>query len=124
MYGDLMTDAFLLIAGAGGILISILHGAIGYQRILSRIEGLPEYVRRVNSTVFQLSTFYWFSGGVSLLLTPSMFAGPQREIVALACAGMYAIGAVGNFWATRGRHFGWLMLAVVSILAVFGANGG
>jgi hypothetical protein len=33
----------------------------------------------------------------------------------------YLFGAAGNFWATRGRHPGWMLLALALVLIAFGA---
>jgi hypothetical protein len=35
----------------------------------------------------------------------------------------YLYGALGNLWATRGRHFGWMLYAVALILIAAGVNG-
>ena len=34
---------------------------------------------------------------------------------------VYLSGAMANIWATRGHHFGWVMLAATSILIWLGA---
>jgi hypothetical protein len=31
-------------------------------------------------------------------------------------------GALGNLWATRGRHPGWMLMAAALILIVFGVT--
>jgi hypothetical protein len=33
---------------------------------------------------------------------------------------MYAFGVIGNAWIFRGRHFGWMALGAVIVLAVAG----
>ena len=35
---------------------------------------------------------------------------------------LYLFGAVGNLWATRGRHPGWMLMAAALILIVFGVS--
>ena len=116
-----MNDIFLTIAGIGGVLIALVHGTISHRKILSPINDLPPSLWRVNYIVFQMSTLYWIIGGVALLLTPFYLDASQRQIVVPIVAFLYASGAVANFWATRGRHFGWCLLAIVATLAVLGA---
>jgi hypothetical protein len=31
-------------------------------------------------------------------------------------------GAIGNLWATRGRHPGWMLMAAALVLILVGAN--
>jgi hypothetical protein len=35
---------------------------------------------------------------------------------------LYLFGALGNLWATRGRHPGWMLMAAALILIVIGVN--
>jgi hypothetical protein len=116
-----MNDGFLMIAGIGGVFIALVHGTLGHRKILSAINDLPPSSWRLNYVVFQLSTLYWMVGGIALLLTPAYLDDSQRHIVVLIVAFFYASGAVANFWATKGRHFGWCLLAIVATLAFFGA---
>jgi hypothetical protein len=39
-------------------------------------------------------------------------------IVTFAC--VFAFCAFGNAWGTRGKHFGWMLLVAVAVLAVAG----
>jgi hypothetical protein len=34
----------------------------------------------------------------------------------------YLYGALGNLWATRGRHVGWVFYAVALVLIAFGTT--
>ena len=52
------------------------------------------------------------SGGLALVAAPFWFDAPTRTTLAVVVGAFYAFGAIGNFWATRGRHFGWIPLAV------------
>lgn len=37
-----------------------------------------------------------------------------------APSGTYLFGALGNLWGTRGRHPGWMLLALALLLLVIG----
>ena len=56
-----------------------------------------------------------------MLLTPAYLDDSQRHIVVLIVAVLYTSGAAANFWATKGHHFGWCLLAIVATLAFLGA---
>jgi len=115
-----MDTVLLMVAGAGGLLISLAHGRLGQRMILSRITGLSDGSRRINQAVFQLSTLYWFLGGVLLMLAPFVFEPAVRTAVVVLVAGAYLAGGLGNIWAMRGRHFGGPLLIAVGITAIIG----
>ena len=116
-----MNDLMLMTAGAGGVLIAVAHGMIGHRKILTKISGLPQVLLHINYAVFQMSTVYWLAGGVALLLAPFLLEPSERFVVAVIVAFVYIVGALGNGWITRGRHFGGYALAVVALLALLGA---
>lgn len=116
-----MNDVFLIIAGISGMLIALAHGYIGETKILRPAAHIPPIHRRVLRAVFQLSTLYWFVGGAVLVMLP-FHADPISRTLAVGVVGfLYATGAAANFWATRGRHFGWPLLAATTVLAILGA---
>jgi len=50
---------------------------------------------------------------------------PAKENVlatGLLVGSSYLFGALGNLWATRGRHPGWMLYALALVLIVFGVN--
>ena len=99
--------------------ISLVHGYLGYRLVLSRIENIPKTIKLVNELVFQLSTLYWFCGGLMLVLLPFFPDDESRKVTALVVAFLYTTGAFANFIATKGRHFGWMVLAVITVTIVF-----
>jgi hypothetical protein len=54
-----------------------------------------------------------------LIATPS-FAGDARRWVILTLVAVYGSAAIANALATRGRHFGWMVLSAVVVLALAG----
>ncbi|MFT4584936.1 MAG: hypothetical protein ACI915_002882 [Gammaproteobacteria bacterium] len=56
-----------------------------------------------------------------LAAAPIYFEGGLKTSIAYIVAAIFASGAAANFWATRGKHFGWMLLAVAGSLAVIGA---
>ena len=116
-----MDAVLLMIAGAAGLMISLVHGRLGQRMILNRITGLSDGARRVNQAVFQLSTLYWLLGGILLMLAPFVFEPVVRTAVAMLVAGVYLAGGLGNIWAMRGRHFGGPLLIATGVIAIIGA---
>ena len=74
--------------------------------------------------LLHFSTFNWFLGGLALIAAAIWFALDARLATGLLVGSSYLFGALGNLWATRGRHPGWLLYAVALILIVFGITRG
>ncbi|MDX8352604.1 hypothetical protein [Cognatiyoonia sp. IB215182] len=115
-----MADTILVIAGCGGILIALVHAWLGHTLVLKPIAGLTPTQRSVNAAVFQLSTLYWIGAGLALLSAPWLWGPEGRQIVVLGAVFIYASAAIANAWATSGRHFGWIGLGLVSVMALAG----
>ena len=118
-----MHYSLLLSAGILGMAISVVHGYLGQRRVLTALQADAIIAGQVNKAVFHLSTWYWFIGGLSLVVVPKISVAPAAAAVALGVAILYFSAAAANFWATRGRHFGWVLLAIAGGLAVFGVRG-
>ena len=116
-----MSDTFLMAAGMGGMIIALVHGYLGQTIVLPSFSGGTPPVRRVNQAVFQLSTLYWFAGGIALICAALFMEQGERTIIVAMVSFLYVTGAIGNFWATRGRHPGWFLLALVTGLALIGS---
>lgn len=115
------------VAGLIGAVVAIMHGVI-VQRLMvgplsQRAAANPPIspvVRRLISPLLHFSTVVWFAGGIALIFATSLDS-QARLYVGLLVGGTYLFGAVGNFWATRGRHPGWVLLALALVLITFGA---
>ena len=71
--------------------------------------------------LLQFSTFNWLVGGVALIAAAIWLGPGARLATACSSAGSYLFAAVGNSWATRGRHPGWMLMAAALFLIVLGA---
>ena len=117
----------LELAGLIGAAVAIMHGVL-VQRLIVRpvVQGavsssFSPIVRRLIPPLIHFSTVAWFVGGMALAWATVL--DPQARLaisVLVGCA--YLFGAVGNFWATRGRHPGWMLLALALVLIVLGAS--
>jgi hypothetical protein len=57
---------------------------------------------------------------VLLIAAPLMASEPARHWIVVTLASVFTLGALGNAWATRGRHFGWMVFSAVVAMAVAG----
>src|SRR5450631_3819538 len=120
MEDDRMRDLLLQISGVAAIAVAIIHGVQGETRVFARACIEPPWLRTLIRLVWQLSTVSWIGGGVLLITAPWMASEPARHWIVATLAIVFAAGALGNAWALRGRHPGWLALSAVVALAVAG----
>lgn len=116
-----MQDFLLISAGLVGAVVSLVHARIGARRLIAPVEGVSATEKRVLSAVFQLSSIYWFVGGLILLAAVMLPDTVPRQFAAISVAFLYICGSLGNCWATKGTHFGWPLLALAAGLALLGA---
>ena len=115
-----MRDLLLLLSGLAAIAVAILHGVQGETRVFARASIEPPRLRTLIRLVWQLSTVAWIGGGVLLCAAPWMASEPARHWIVATLGTVFALAALGNAWALRGRHPGWLALSAVVALAVAG----
>ena len=115
-----MRDILLQAAGLGAIVVALIHGWLGEARIFARATIEPERLRILIRLVWQASTVAWIGGGVLLIAAPWMASDLARHWIIGTMAAVFGFGAAGNAIATRGRHYGWLALSAVVVLAVAG----
>jgi len=102
------------------MVIALVHGILGARKVVGPIEGAPPPAKRILHAIMFLSAVYWFIGGAALAVAPVYFDAEQKRLAVTVVSAMYASGAAANFWATRGRHFGWMLLVLAASFAVAG----
>ena len=115
-----MDDLFLYAAGGLGLIISIAHGYLGETRVIRPVQTTSAAGKRVLSAIMFLSAIYWGIASLTLLAVPTQFPETARKVIVLSVAAIYLSGSLANLWATRGRHFGWALLAIATSLALAG----
>lgn len=123
----LWQDMALVAAGTIGAGTSLMHGVLmqrfmvtPFSAALAREGRTTEPLMRLLPVLMHFSTFAWFVAGGALIAAA---LASEREIKLAVVAGagvLYLFGVVGNAWATRGRHPGWMLLAVSCALMVAG----
>ena len=115
-----MRDILLQISGLAAIAVALIHGVLGETKVFARASIEPARLRTLLRLVWQLSTTAWIGGGVLLIAAPYMASDPARHWIVATLAIVFATAALGNAYASRGRHFGWMALSAVVALAVAG----
>jgi hypothetical protein len=115
-----MRDLALEAAGVLAILVAIAHGAIAEMHVFARARIEPPWTRTLLRLVWQASTVDWIAVGVLLIVVPLLGSQGARHWVVAMGVVVYGWAAVANAVATRGRHFGWLLMSCVVALALIG----
>ena len=119
-------DAALAMAGIIGSGVAVVHGVLVQRLIVRPLQAailadkrIAAPVRRLVPPLLHFSTFAWFLGGLALIAA-AWLDRETRLAAGLFVGALYVFGVVGNFWATRGRHPGWMLLAAALVLIVLG----
>ena len=115
-----MRDLLMQAAGLVAIAAALTHGVISETKVFPRVTIEPRHQRTLFRLVWQIPTVAWIAGGVLLIAAPTMASEAARHWIIVTLAVMFALSALGNAWGTRGRHFGWMVLSAVVVLAVAG----
>lgn len=122
-------DIVLGLAGVIGGVVAVVHGALVQRWMARPIEELAisgkrmaGSTRRMVPLLLHFSTVAWFLGGLALIAAAFWFGPGARLATALFVAALYLYGAVGNLWASRGRHPGWMLMAVAVALIAVGVS--
>ena len=115
-----MRDILLQAAGLVAIAAALIHGVLGETKVFPRATIEPAPVRLLTRLVWQVGTVAWIGCGVLLFAAPLMASDPARHWIVVTMAAVFTFAALGNAAATRGRHFGWMALSAVVVMAVAG----
>jgi hypothetical protein len=118
-------DMALATAGLIGSGVAVIHGVLTQRLVVGPVTELTRTrvsptIRRLLLGLLQFSTFNWFVGGLVLIAAAWAFGPEARLVAAILVGSSYLFGAVGNFWATRGRHPGWVLYAIALVLIGYG----
>jgi hypothetical protein len=115
-----MRDLAVQLAGILAVAAAVLHGVLGETRVFARARIEPEWVRRLIRMVWLWGTIACVSLAILLIAAPRLGSDAARNCIIATSIVTFGFGAIGNAWATRGRHFGWIVLIAVVALAAFG----
>ena len=115
-----MRDLLLQCSGIAAIAAALTHGVIGETRVFPRVTIEPPRLRTLIWLVWQAGTVAWIGFGVLLIAVPWMASEPARHLIIVTFACVFVFAAGCNAWASRGRHFGWIVFSAVVAMAVAG----
>ena len=121
----IMNNTLLITAGIIGVSVSVFHGVLLQKLMIKPLmqssygQALPVQTRRLIPLLLHFSTLFWFLGGVCLIVAPYFFSDTERFVISVAVGSLYAFGAVGNLWGTKGKHPGWILLTISVALIFF-----
>ncbi|HJQ56385.1 MAG TPA: hypothetical protein VJ890_05740 [Vineibacter sp.] len=122
-------DAALASAGIVGSGVAVFHGILVQRLMVRPVEALlaaggrmAAPVRTMIPLLLHFSTIVWFLGGLALIAAAIWFGQDTRRATGLFVGSLYLFGAVGNLWATRARHPGWMLMAAALVLIAIGLN--
>jgi hypothetical protein len=122
-------DWALVLAGVIGSGVAVVHGVL-VQRLMvtpfALVAGrnFGASIRRLVPLLLQFSTFNWLIGGIVLVVAAFFLQRQARLVVGLLVGSSYLFGALGNLWATRGAHPGWMLYTIAVGLIGYGVCGG
>ena len=119
-------DTALVLAGGIGLSVALVHGVLMQRHMVRPIGRLLAAHSRTSPALITLvplllhySTISWFLGGAVLIAAGLWLEPDSRLAIAALIGALYLYGAIGNLWATRGRHPGWMLLAAAVVLIAF-----
>src|SRR4029453_12090076 len=122
-------DAALGMAGVIGCCVAVFHGILTQRLMVRPLEEFFLTDQRISASIKRLvplllhfSTISWSLGGLALIVAANWFEQSAKLATGLFVGSLYLFGALGNLWATRGRHPGWLLMATALMLIAFGVN--
>lgn len=115
-----MRDLLLQVSGIAAIAVALIHGVLGETRVFARATIEPPRLRLLIRLVWQAGTVAWIGGGVLLIAAPYMASDAARHWIIATLAVVFGFAALANAWAMRGRHFGWMALSAVVLMAAAG----
>src|SRR4030095_12753812 len=120
-------NAALAMAGVIGGVPAVIHGVLIQRLVVRPVEAsflaeprTPEAIRRLGPLLMPFSTFAWLIGALALVVAALWFAPQAGLVTGLLVGSLYLFGALGNFWATAGRHPGWMLMAAALVLIAVG----
>ena len=118
-------DIAFVVAGVIGSGVAVIHGVLT-QRFLVKptLElSIPSRARKLIPGLLHFSTFNWFVSGLALVAVSFAHEYETKFAVGMLAASSYLFGALGNLWATRGPHLGWMLYGLAVLAIIYGLSG-
>ena len=118
-------NVLLLLAGLLSLLLALAHSVLGERLIFSSWRKSPPAIpRRYQNIIWASWHVVSFLGlGISGSLIwlshfPNLVSALKPALVSLGVG--FVLSALIVFYATRGRHLGWIVLLAIAVLTILG----
>ncbi|HPE46765.1 MAG TPA: hypothetical protein PLR76_00130 [Hyphomonas sp.] len=112
----------LMPIGVACVIAAIVHGYLGQAKLIGPAAYTHKWAKGFVGMIWQYSTVTWAMIGAFIAVSPWLV--PREDLswaVPLACSPIL-YGVAGNFLVSGGRHFGWMIFAVIIAAATLVAN--
>ena len=112
----------LVTSGCIGSFVAVVHGALMQKLMIPPILANTSHSqtsRRLIPLLLHFSTFCWLLGGMALIATPFLTNSSIILTISTFVGVLYTFGTIGNLWGTKGRHPGWMLLAIAVGLIIY-----
>lgn len=115
-----MDHVFMQLGGAVGAITGVIHGYLGEKKLFALATIEPPYAKQMARLGWQCGAVAWVAMGILLIVAAGFESPEARRSVIISSIVVYLTGAVGNAITTKGRHFGWAVLALAIGLLIAG----
>jgi hypothetical protein len=119
----------LAMAGLIGSGVAVVHGILVQRLMVRPYEELAladgrigVSIRRLMPLLLHFSTISWFLGGLALIAAARWLEPEAQPVTGIFVGSLYLFGTLGNLWATRGLHPGWMLMTAALVLIAFGVS--
>ena len=114
-------EFWMVAVGLACVAVAVVHGYFGHVQLIAPTSFATPQAKGLVGAIWQFSAVVWAVSGLIIAASPWIFDPGQRLAgVTMACIPL-AYGAGANALITRGRHFGWKLLAAIMAAAIGGA---
>ncbi len=123
-------STLLLIAAGLIVMAGVLHSVLGERLILGRLSadalppvlGSAQFTLRVVRLFWHLVSVAWWGIAAMLWVLASSPGTHGARATAIVAAITFLASAAIALAISRGRHFSWVLLLIIAILAGLGAD--
>ena len=118
-------NVLLFIAGILSILLGLAHSFLGERLIFSGWRETPPVIPRRHRNIiwasWHLGSFLGFGiGGALMFLARQVEILPRLQPILVSLIVSFVLSGLIVFYATKGKHPGWLVLLIIAVLTFLG----
>jgi hypothetical protein len=115
-----MKDLLIELAGGLAIFIAVFHQGLAEMRLFPAIKSDLVPSKPLLRGVWFNGSLAWIGIGILLFMSPTFASHSARDWIVLIAVLVLGSASIGNALYFRGKHPGWVLLAVTVGLALAG----